>query len=103
MIKASEVWKCFGRLKADERALRARAFAAVTADAGGVIDVALLSWIGAGLFLAPAIAGGREAPRQALLVNLLFWATLIIVAGVLVGDYLGIMGHIQKRWFRFGN
>src|SRR6185312_13689229 len=62
-----------------------------------------VSWIGAGLFLAPAIAGGREARGQAALVAFLFWVTLIVVAGALVGNYLGIMGHIQNRWFWFGN
>ena len=31
-----------------------------------------VGWIGAGLFLAPAIAGGREARGQGLLVDLLF-------------------------------
>jgi nitric oxide reductase subunit B len=61
-----------------------------------------LSWIGAGLFLAPAISG-REAGGQGALVDLLFWATVIIVVGALVGDYLGIMGIIGKAWFWFGN
>ena len=36
-----------------------------------------VSWIGAGLFLAPAIAGGREARGQGFLVDLLFWVTLV--------------------------
>ena len=49
------------------------------------------------LFLAPAIAGGREARGQGLLVDLLFYVTLIIVAGALVGDWLGIMGHMEQR------
>jgi nitric oxide reductase subunit B len=62
-----------------------------------------LSWIGAALFLAPAIAGGREAKGQHLLVDLLFWVTLLIVAGALIGDYLGIMGVIDQGWFWFGN
>jgi nitric oxide reductase subunit B len=61
-----------------------------------------LSWIGAGLFLAPAISGG-EAVGQGPLVDLLFWATVIIVAGTLIGDYLGIMGYIGHDWFWFGN
>jgi nitric oxide reductase subunit B len=61
-----------------------------------------LSWIGAGLFLAPAISG-REAAGQGILVDLLFWATVIIVVGALVGDYLGIMGVIKGGWFWFGN
>ena len=58
------------------------------------------AWIGSGLFLAPAIAGGREARGQGLLVDLLFYVTLIIVAGALIGDWLGIMGHMgQQSWF----
>ena len=62
-----------------------------------------LSWIGAALFLAPAIAGGQEAKGQHLLVDLLFWVTLLIVAGALIGNYLGIMGVIDQGWFWFGN
>lgn len=62
-----------------------------------------LSWIGAGLFLAPAIAGGQEARGQRWLVDLLFWVTLLIVAGALIGNYLGIMGVIDRGWFWFGN
>ena len=56
-----------------------------------------VSWIGAGLFLGPAIAGGREARGQGLLVDLLFWVTLLIVAGALIGNWLGIMGYIDTR------
>ena len=56
-----------------------------------------VGWIGAGLFLAPAIAGGREARGQGLLVDVLFWVTLAIVAGALIGNWLGIMGYIQQR------
>jgi len=62
-----------------------------------------VGWIGAGLFLAPAIAGGREARGQGLLVDILFWVTLIIVAGALIGNWLGIMGYMQHTWFWFGN
>lgn len=62
-----------------------------------------VAWIGAGLFLAPAMAGGRDARGQGVLVDLLFWVTLAIVAGALVGNWLGIMGYIQNGWFWFGN
>ena len=58
-----------------------------------------VGWIGAGLFLAPAIAGQREARGQAFLVDLLFWVTLIIVAGALIGNWLGIMGYTGDAWF----
>ena len=62
-----------------------------------------VSWIGSGLFLAPAIAGGREARGQGLLVDVLFWVTLAVVAGALIGNWLGIMGYIGRGWFWFGN
>ena len=54
-----------------------------------------LSWIGAALFLAPAISGG-EPKGQGFLVDLLFWVTLLIVVGALVGNYLGIMGYLRE-------
>lgn len=62
-----------------------------------------VAWIGAGLFLAPAIASGQEARGQGVLVDVLFWVTLAIVAGALIGNWLGIMGYINGGWFWFGN
>ena len=60
-----------------------------------------LSWIGAGLFLAPAIS--RAEPKgQAWLVDALFWVTLVIVVGALSGNYLDIMGYVHKGWFWIG-
>ncbi|WP_246793807.1 nitric-oxide reductase large subunit [Burkholderia perseverans] len=61
-----------------------------------------VSWIGAGLFLAPLI-GKREPAGQRRLVDLIFWVLVVIVAGALLGDYLGVMGLIRKHWFWFGN
>jgi nitric oxide reductase subunit B len=61
-----------------------------------------LSWIGAALFLAPAISGS-EPKGQGFLVDVLFWVTLFIVVGALAGNYLGIMGYIDEGWFWFGN
>ena len=49
-----------------------------------------VGWIGAGLFLAPAIADGRKGRGQGLLVDVLFWVTLAIVASVPIGNRLGI-------------
>ena len=60
-----------------------------------------VSWIGAALFLAPAIS--RSEPKgQAWLVDALFWVTVAIVVGALAGNYLVIMGHVGKGWFWFG-
>ena len=61
-----------------------------------------LSWISSALFLAPLISG-KEAKGQSFLITLLFWVTLIIVAGAIIGDYFGIMGIINKGWFWIGN
>jgi nitric oxide reductase subunit B len=60
-----------------------------------------LSWIGAGLFLAPTIS--RAEPKgQAWLVDALFWVTLAIVVGAFAGNYLDIMGHVHDGWFWLG-
>jgi nitric oxide reductase subunit B len=60
-----------------------------------------VSWIGAALFLAPAISRA-EAKGQAWLVDALFWVTVFIVVGALAGNYLDIMGYVKKGWFWFG-
>lgn len=61
-----------------------------------------LSWISAAIFLAPIISG-KEAKWQGFLVDVLFWVTLFIVAGAIIGDYLGIMGFVNDAWFWIGN
>ena len=61
-----------------------------------------LGWISAALFLAPII-GKREPRGQRHLVNFLFWVSMLIVVGVVVGNYFGLMGHMKKTWFWFGN
>jgi len=62
-----------------------------------------VAWIGAALFLAPAISG-EEAKGQAFLVDVLFWVTLAVVAGALIGNYFGVMGWVSgDSWFWFGN
>ncbi|MCW8409882.1 cbb3-type cytochrome c oxidase subunit I [Legionella sp. PATHC035] len=61
-----------------------------------------LSWVSAAVFMAPLISG-REAKRQGFFVDLLFWVTLFIVGGAIVGNYLGIMGYVNESWFWIGN
>ncbi|HEU4677821.1 MAG TPA: cbb3-type cytochrome c oxidase subunit I [Candidatus Paceibacterota bacterium] len=62
-----------------------------------------LAWIGGALFIGPAISK-REPRGQGVLVDILFWATVTVVVGALVGNYLGIMNVIgDKGWFWFGN
>ena len=62
-----------------------------------------LAWISSAIFLAPIISNGKEAKYQGALVDILFWVTLFIVAGALIGDYLGIMGVVNHDWFWVGN
>lgn len=59
------------------------------------------SWLAAGLYLAPAIAG-KEPKYQALGVNVLFGALLLVVVGSMAGTWLGAMqklGLIENFWF----
>jgi nitric oxide reductase subunit B len=59
------------------------------------------SWLATGLYLAPAVSG-KEPKYQALGVNFLFIALLIIVVGSLLGQWFGVMqrlGLVQNFWF----
>ncbi len=59
------------------------------------------SWLATGLYYAPAISG-YEPKFQRLGVNFLFFALLVIVAGSLAGQWMGVMqklGFVQNFWF----
>jgi nitric oxide reductase subunit B len=59
------------------------------------------SWLATGLYLAPAVSG-KEPKFQALGVNFLFVALLVIVVGSLVGQWFGVMqrlGLVGNFWF----
>ena len=59
------------------------------------------SWLATGLYYAPAISG-VEPRFQRLGVNFLFFALLVIVAGSLAGQWMGVMqklGFAQNFWF----
>lgn len=59
------------------------------------------SFLAAGIFLAPMIAG-REPRRQNWLSYGLLAALVIVVFGSLAGEYAGISGWIQRGWSWFG-
>ncbi len=62
-----------------------------------------VSWIGAGIFLAPFISG-KEPKHQALLVDILFVAIWVVGISTLIGLYAGIKGWLPgNSWFWFGN
>jgi len=59
------------------------------------------SWLATGLYIAPAVSG-VEPKFQRLGVNFLFFALLVIVAGSLIGEWMGIMqklGYVPNFWF----
>jgi nitric oxide reductase subunit B len=60
------------------------------------------SYLAAGIFLAPMIAG-REPRGQHFLAYGLLGALTIVVFGSLFGEYAGIEGRFQNAWLWFGN
>lgn len=60
------------------------------------------AWLGTGIFIAPLV-GGTEPKRQGLLVDLLFWAVVVVAVGSLAGEWLGIKGYLGKLWFYLGS
>ncbi len=59
------------------------------------------AWLGMGIFIAPLVSG-REPKGQRALVNILFGALVVVVAGSLAGEYLSIKGLLGKMWWWFG-
>ncbi len=60
------------------------------------------AYVAGGLFLAPAV-GGREPRGQVTGVNLLFSALVVVVAGSLLGEALGVNQLLGRYWFWFGH
>jgi nitric oxide reductase subunit B len=59
------------------------------------------AWLGMGIFIAPLVSG-KEPKHQRLLVNILFGALVVVVAGSLAGEYLSIKGVLGKAWWWLG-
>jgi nitric oxide reductase subunit B len=60
------------------------------------------AYVAGGLFLAPAL-GGNEPSGQRRGVHLLFFALLVVVAGSLAGEILGLNQLLGNLWFWFGH
>ena len=60
------------------------------------------AFLGMGIFVAPLV-GGREPKRQGLLVDILFWALVVLVAGSMIGEWLGANGYLGNNWFLLGH
>jgi nitric oxide reductase subunit B len=60
------------------------------------------AWLGAGLAIAPSV--GREPKGQALLVNVLFGALVLVVLGSMAGEWMSVHGLLEgDAWFWFGH
>lgn len=60
------------------------------------------AWLGLGIYVAPLV-GGHEPKRQGLLVDILFWALVVLVFGSMLGQWLGVNGYLGNSWFMFGH
>ena len=60
------------------------------------------AWVAGGLLLAPLVGGG-DPPGQRWLVDVLFWALVLVVGGSLIGEFLGITGRLGQLWFWLGH
>ncbi|HJV17669.1 MAG TPA: nitric-oxide reductase large subunit, partial [Bacillales bacterium] len=60
------------------------------------------AWLGMGIYIAPQV-GGFEPKKQGLLVDVLFWALVVLVGGSMVGEWLGANGYLGNNWFLLGN
>jgi nitric oxide reductase subunit B len=60
------------------------------------------SWLGMGIYIAPNV-GGFEPKKQGLLVDILFWALVVLVGGSMIGEWLGVNGYLGNWWFLLGH
>ena len=60
------------------------------------------AWVGTAIYIAPLISG-REPKHQALMVNILFWAVVLVTVGSLTGEVLSIKGYLGDWWFWLGH
>jgi nitric oxide reductase subunit B len=61
------------------------------------------SFLAAGIFLVPMIAGGREPRGQHVLAYGLLGALVVVVAGSLLGEWAGIFGLTGGLWSWIGD
>ncbi|WP_137597025.1 nitric-oxide reductase large subunit [Paucilactobacillus kaifaensis] len=62
------------------------------------------SWLGAGVYLTPRVLG-REPKHQGVLVDILFWALIVVVGGSMLGEWGAILNwkFFNNKWWLFGH
>lgn len=59
-------------------------------------------WIGASFFMMSLISP-KQARSQVYLINIIFWLTILLVAGSFIGMFLGPHGLLPKSWYWLGH
>ena len=59
-------------------------------------------WIGASFFMMSMVSPGQSR-KQVVLINTIFWLTVVLVAGSFAGILLGPKGLIGKNWYWLGH
>ncbi len=60
------------------------------------------TWLAAGIYIVPKVLG-NEPKKQGVLVDILFWALIIVVMGSMIGEWSHILGWIDSHWWLFGH
>lgn len=61
-----------------------------------------ICWIGASFFVV-SIISPQQRKGQLTLINIIFWLTVLMVAGSFAGIFLGPKGILAKNWYWFGH
>lgn len=60
------------------------------------------TWLAAGIYIVPKVLS-NEPKKQGVLVDILFWALIIVVMGSMIGEWSHILGWIDSHWWLFGH
>ncbi|HCV9307554.1 TPA: cbb3-type cytochrome c oxidase subunit I [Staphylococcus aureus] len=60
------------------------------------------TWLAAGIYIVPKVLD-NEPKKQGVLVDILFWALIIVVMGSMIGEWSHILGWIDSHWWLFGH
>ncbi|HDE7553854.1 TPA: cbb3-type cytochrome c oxidase subunit I [Staphylococcus aureus] len=60
------------------------------------------TWLAAEIYIVPKVLG-NEPKKQGVLVDILFWALIIVVMGSMIGEWSHILGWIDSHWWLFGH
>lgn len=60
------------------------------------------TWLAAGIYIVPKVLG-NEPKKQGVLVDILFWALIIVVMGSMIGEWSHILGWVDSHWWLFGH